>query len=282
MILDTIGYTVPATLEEALTLLREQPDSVAIAGGNGLITQLKRGEATAATLVDLRRLDELRTLAAVGDGRLRIGALTTLSALLADPILRAAHVPGVLADAVSAIGDVQLRNRATIGGTLASAERGSDLSAALLALNASMTVAGHSGRRTLPVEDFLAGGSPLQRGELIVSVDVAPAEQGSAYEKFTDRANLQAICGVAVSVSLSAAGPVRRCRVAVSGAMPFPRRLPEVEDAVVGAALPAVVPPLDPDLFITTANASAQYLSALTRELAERAIRTAVLRAQRL
>jgi carbon-monoxide dehydrogenase medium subunit len=282
MTLDTIDYVVPATLDEALKLLRERPGSVAIAGGNGLITRLKRGEATAAVLVDLRRLDELRTLVSVGDGRLRIGALTTLSGLLADPVLRAAHVPGVLADAVSMIGDVQLRNRATIGGTLASAEPGSDLSAALLALEASMTVAGRAGRRTVPVERFLAGGSPLERGELIVSVDVAPAEPGSAYEKFTDRANLQAICGVAVTVNLSAAGPVRGCRIAVAGAMPFPRRLPEVENAVVGAALPVLVPPLDPGSFLGTAGASAQYLAALTRVLAERAIGTAVERAQRL
>ena len=282
MTLDTIGYAVPATLDEALSLLDEQPGSLAIAGGNGLITRLKRGEATATVLVDLRRLDELRMLAAVGDGRLRIGALTTLAGLLAHPVLRAAHVPGVLSDAVSTIGDVQVRNRATVGGTLASAERGSDLSAALLALDASMTVAGRSGRRTLPVEQFLAGGAPLEHGELIVSVDVAPAEPGSAYEKFTDRANLQAICGVAVTVSLSADGSVQRCRIAVSGAMPFPRRLPEVEDAVVGAALPVVVPALDAELFLSATSASAQYLATLTKVLAERAIRTAVERAQRL
>jgi carbon-monoxide dehydrogenase medium subunit len=187
----------------------------------------------------------------------------------------------VLADAVSAIGDVQARNRATIGGTLASAERGSDLSAALLALDASMIVAGHSGRRTLPVGEYLAGGSPLEPGELIVSVDVAPAEPGSAYEKFTDRASLQAICGVAVTVSLSAGGSVQRCRVAVTGAMPFPRRLAEVENAVVGTALP-VAPALDPGLFLDIAGASAQYLAALTKVLAERAIGTAIERAQRL
>lgn len=281
MTLDTIGYAVPSTLDEALDVLHEQSGSVALAGGNGLIPRLNRGEAGTAMLVDLRRLDELRTVAAVGDGRLRIGALTTLTGLLVDPVLRAAHVPGVLADAVAGIGDVQARNRATVGGTLASAERGSDLSAALLALEASMTLACRSGRRTLTVDQFLSAQSPLRRAELIVSVDIAPAEPGSAYEKFTDRASLQAICGVAVTVSLSATGSVQRCRVAVTGAMPFPRRLPMMEDAVVGSARP-VAPSLDPGLFLNTAGISAQYRAALTTVLAERALGTAIERAKRL
>ncbi|HEY4460523.1 MAG TPA: FAD binding domain-containing protein, partial [Pseudonocardiaceae bacterium] len=203
MILGQIQYTVPDTVDEALTELAQDQNSLVIAGGNGLLTQLKRGELTTPRLVDIGRIAELRGVRVVDEGRLRVGALTTLTDLCIEPVVRTAHMPGVLTDAVDNMGDVQCRNRATVGGTVASAHPGSDLSAALLALDATVCLANQHGRRVVPAAELIAGGGP-DRNDLIVWVEIGPASAGSAYAKFVDRANLHALCGVAVAVTLSA------------------------------------------------------------------------------
>lgn len=274
MIPDAFEYSAPSTLAEAVAVLADGPANQAIAGGNGLLTQLKRGELSVARLVDLRQLDELRGVSVGQDGRLRIGALTTLTALVTDPTVRAAHLPGVLGDAVAVAGDVATRNRATIGGTVASAEPGSDLLAALLALDASVEIAGPDGTRNATIT-----GLTLGRGELISAVTLAPAEPGSAYMRQANRATLHAVCGVAVTVSVGGDGTVASCRIAVTGALPTAQRLSEVENAVVGTSVPVVLPELDLP-FVDDPLASAVYRGHLTKVLAERAFMVAVARAQ--
>lgn len=282
MIAQQFDYTAPSSLADALPALAA-PSSSPIAGGSKLLTRLKRGEASPRTLVDLRGLDELRGIELRGDGRLRIGALTTLTSLVADPTVRAAHLPGALGDAVAATGDVQARNRATVGGTLAAADPGSHLSAALLALDASATIVGQGGERVTTVAALLGGQDALAHGELIRSVDLAPAEPGSAYVNFANRATLQAICGVAVTATLDGSGRLAQCRIAVTGALPAPRRLADVERQLTGSAVPVRMPrlgPLDPG-FVDDHDASAEYRAHLTGVLAERAFVTAIDRARR-
>jgi aerobic carbon-monoxide dehydrogenase medium subunit len=212
-------------------------------------------------------------------GRLRIGALTTLTELLADPAARSAHLPGVLGDAIAVAGDVQARNRATVGGTVASAEPGSDLSAALLVLDATAEVVGQNGARTISVASLFDGKESLAGGELIVAVELAPAEPGSAYVRMANRANLHAACGVAVTVAL-ADGAVAASRIAVTGALATARRLPDMEAEVVGARAPVTVSEPSALSFVDDHLASAAYRSHMTKVLTERAFAVAVERAR--
>ena len=281
MILETFGYTAPTSLSDAVAALAGDPAVCPLAGGDGLITLLKRGQLQPSLLVDLQYLEALRGVHLFGDGKLRIGAMTTLSALLADRAVRLSHLPGVLGDAVAVTGDPQARNRATVGGTLAAGHPGSDLAAAMLALAASANVVGPAGHRSVPVGDLfdIGGTGRLAHGELIVSVDLPPAEPGSGYERLADRATLDAVCGVAATVALASNGTLARCRLAVTGATLFPSRLSELERRLVGAATPVDVPPVTAS-FVDDRRGSAEYRAELTRVLAGRAIARAVARAR--
>jgi carbon-monoxide dehydrogenase medium subunit len=281
MIPDAFEYEAPGSLAEAVAVLADSPTNQAIAGGNGLLTELKRGELHVARLVDLRQLDELRGMSVNDDGRLRVGALTTLTELLNDQTVRAAHIPGALSDALEVAGDVQTRNRATVGGTVASAAQGSDLLAALLVLEATVEIAGPDGKRVTPIGCLLDGSDGLRTGELITAVELAPAEPGSAYLRQANKATLHAVTGVAVTVALAGDGTVASCRVAVTGALPTTQRLSEVEDRLAGGGLPVALgnDPLGPS-FVDDRMASAVYREHLTKVLAERAFAVAVQRAQ--
>ena len=279
MILGQIQYTVPETVDDAITELAQDQNSLVIAGGNGLLTQLKRGELTTPRLVDIGRIAELRGVRVVDEGRLRIGALTTLTDLCIEPVVRTAHMPGVLTDAVDNMGDVQCRNRATVGGTVASAHPGSDLSAALLALDATVCLANQHGRRVVPAAELFADAG-LDRSELITWVEIGPASPGSAYAKFVDRANLHALCGVAVAVTLSADNTIAKAAIAITGALEVPARLTQLERSLVGQSLPATIE-VPADLpYVSSAAAGAEYRAHLATVLAQRAFDSAVQRAQ--
>ena len=280
MILGQISYTVPDTVDEALAELAKDQNSMPIAGGNGLLTLLKRGELTTPRLVDIGRIAELRGVRVVEEeGRLRIGALTTLTDLCIEPVVRTAHMPGVLTDAVDVIGDVQCRNRATVGGTVASAHPGSDLSAALLALDATVCLAGQHGRRVVPAAELFASSGPDQ-GELIIWVEIGPASPGSAYAKFTDRANLQALVGVAVAVTLSADNKIAKASVAITGALEVPTRLAELEQSLIGASLPVTIEVATDLPYVSSAASGPEYRAHMATVLAQRAFDSAVQRAQ--
>ncbi|HEX4722472.1 MAG TPA: FAD binding domain-containing protein, partial [Pseudonocardiaceae bacterium] len=192
----------------------------------------------------------------------------------------AAHIPGVLGDAVDSAGDQQARNRATIGGTLASAAPGSDVSAALLVLEATADIVGPNGSRVATVAGMLDGSESLAPGELITAVTLAPAEPGSAYCRLANRANLHAICGVAVTLAFGRNGAIIRCRVAVTGALSFPQRLTQTEAAVIGAKPPVPLTIQSGLYYVEDSFASAAYREYMTGRLAERAFASAVARAR--
>lgn len=282
MNLSTFDYVAPESLAEAIVVLAEPPASRPLAGGRGLLTELKRSEGRIERLVDLRGIDGLRGVTRLSDGRLRVGALTTLAELIIDPLIRATHVPGVLGDAVPGIEDPQARNRSTVGGTLAAAYPGSDLAAVMLALAASVNCFGPGGERVIPIEDLFSADMQtcLAQGELITSVDIGHSAPGSAYEKFADRATLDAICGVAVTVAPGPDGKLARCRIAVTGATARPRRLVAVERVLTGVSIPVTVPPISElDDAVHDHAASRSYRIHLIRVLAERAFVRAVDRA---
>lgn len=274
MTLTRFDYVSPTTLPDAIGLLSE-PGSLPIAGGHHLLTRLRRREIRVERLVDLTRIADLRGIAGTAGGGVRIGALTTLTELLGKDAGR-----GSLTDALSQLGDRQSRNRATVGGQLASGRPGNDLVAALLTQDTTVSLAGRAGTRQVPLAELLDGPRPaLRPAELIVSIELGPVPAGSGYARMTDRALLEAVCGVAVAVRVGPDGLVEDCRIAAVGATATPGRLATMEASVVGtdgSGIPSS-PPADA-VFLDDRLASGEYRRHMTRMLAGRALALAVAR----
>jgi carbon-monoxide dehydrogenase medium subunit len=284
VILSQFEYVAPRTTEEAVSAL-QQPGSVALAGGHHLLTRLKRREVAAHRLVDLASISALRGAERDPDGGLRIGALTTLTALLA--VSRVDRTEGgtlgAVADAVCRLGDRQSRNRATVGGQLACGRTGNDLAAALMALDATVDLTGPDGERSVPLADLWDAGPRLRLlpAELVTGVHLEragePAGWRSGYARMTARATLEAVCGVAAAVFVGPDGRAERCRVAAVGAMTRPGRLTALEESVVQGAGPDELPaPPDACEFVSDRLASADYRRHMTRILAGRALERAL------
>src|SRR5215470_15069952 len=145
MIPAQFDYAAPATLSEALAALSKNSEAKALAGGHSLLPMMKLRLATPTMLIDLRNVAELRGVSANGGGW-RIGAMTTHAQIAGNASLKGYQA---LIDATSIIGDVQVRNRGTIGGSLAHADPAADLPAVVVALNATLNVAGPNGARSI-------------------------------------------------------------------------------------------------------------------------------------
>jgi carbon-monoxide dehydrogenase medium subunit len=227
------GYTAPTSLSDAVALLSANPSARVIAGGSGLLVGPSRAQAASALLVDLRKIPGLSSIESVGGG-LRIGAMTTLRTLTASDLVRR-QAPG-LAEAVLLTGDAQMRNRATVGGSLAAPTSGdTDLAALLIALGASVEVTGQAGPRTATVEELLAAGSPA-RDEVVTSITIPATPKGSgiAYETQRNPASLTPLVGVAACVTLGADGAIDGARIGLVGATATAVRLSGVEQALKG------------------------------------------------
>lgn len=276
MSLRRVDYLAPTTLDAALVALRE-PGSVALAGGHHLLTRLKRHELTAGRLVDLRGVDALRGVTGTGLGGVRVGALTTLTELLVHPVLRG---PGALDDALSQLGDRQSRNRVTVGGQLACGRPGNDLAAALMALGADVSLVGPAGGRFVLLADLWADRARLAPGELITAVELGSVRTGTGYARMTDRATMEAVCGVAVAVAQGPDGHVAECIVAAVGATDRPGRITAMEQALIGTdgSVPPPAPPADLP-YLDDRKASADYRRYMVGVLAGRALALARTRA---
>lgn len=252
----------PRKLADALAALAASPDARALAGGQSLLPAMKLGLAAPAALVDLSGVAELRGIAA-GGGSLRIGAMTTHAEVAASPEVRRAIA--ALAALADGIGDPAVRERGTIGGSLANNDPAACYPAALLALDGVV----HTDRRRIAAADFLTGlyQTALQPGELITAVEFA-VPQHAGYAKFPQPASRYALVGVFVARS------ARGVRVAVTGAAACAFRSAGLEAALAAdwsaaacarAAVPADA--LNGDL-----HASAAYRAHLIRVLAGRAL----------
>ena len=231
-------YHRAASVDEALALLAQYgDDGKLIAGGHSLLPVMKLRFAQPAHLIDIRRVAELAGIREES-GAVRIGAATTHAAVASSDLIRA-RVP-MLAEAAGRIGDAQVRNMGTIGGSLAHADPAADLPAVTLALGAELRAAGRGGTRTIPIDQFFTGmfSSALAADEVLVEVrvPVMPAQTGGAYEKYPDPASGYAVVGVAVLVTLDGGGMVQRARVAMTGLGPHAVRLTGVEEALVGSS----------------------------------------------
>ncbi|MBI1786705.1 MAG: xanthine dehydrogenase family protein subunit M [Acidobacteria bacterium] len=200
MISQSFEYSAPRTLAEALALLAGG-DAKVLAGGMSLIPMMKLRLAAPGRLVDLSRVPGLTGIREQG-GALHIGAMTTHYEVESSAVLRA-KCP-LLAETASAIGDVQVRNMGTIGGSAAHADPAADYPAALLAVEAKVTLARKGGERTLAFSDFLIDTftTALEPGEILtgVIVPVEPAGAGVSYQKMLQPASGFAIVGVAARV----------------------------------------------------------------------------------
>ena len=267
------AYARPATLDEALSLLADHvADTKVLAGGQSLIPLLKLRLAHPDRLIDIGRLSELRGVCRLDDGGLAVGALTTYAELMASD---ARHY-ALLADALPEIGDVQVRNRGTVGGSLAHADPSSDLPACLLALGAEVVLRSRRGVRTVPVDGFFAG--PFQSGiepdELLTEIRLpAPREDaGSAYASLTQPASGYSMVGVAAVVFAGGGAGI-----GITGVGDHPYRAGAVEAALSAGASPAEAAAHAAD-GITVAgdiHADPGYRRAMATVYTRRAIETA-------
>jgi len=280
-------YHVPSTVAEAVALLgRWQDDAKLISGSQSLVPMMKLRLVQPKHVIDLRKVPGL-TGVSESDGALIIGALTTHRAIETSEIARS-RLP-VLSEAAGGIGDAQVRNLGTIGGSLAHADPAADWPAVTVALDASVKIAGARGERTVPVEQLISGPltTVLEPGEILVQVRIPlpGARSGSAYEKLPHPASRFAIVGAAVAVTLDGKGAVQRARVALTGLGPKVSRASSVEQALQGkatspdslkaaAARAAEGLELRPD-----STGTADYKAHLAAVYTERALRRAVARA---
>lgn len=279
-------YVAPESVEEAVTQLKQSGNANVMAGGLSLLPAMKFHRAAPSMLVDLRKISELRQIKY--GKNLQISAMTTYAEIAADKNIREHY--HALTEAIDNIGDPQVRNRGTIGGSLAYNDPAADLPAAALALEATINVIGSDGTRAIPADEFLLGASKtsLKSDEIISAIDfpASSAESGSAYEKFKNPASGYAICGVAAVVTKASDGTIGKCRVAITGAADHAVRLQKVEAALQGKTLTAdnltaaAGQVGDEGLtFKTDVAASAQYRAHLAQVLIERAFTRAAERA---
>jgi aerobic carbon-monoxide dehydrogenase medium subunit len=280
MIPQEFEYTAPQSLEDTLKLL-DSGDRKVLAGGMSLIPLMKLRLASPAEVIDIGRIPGLNHIVESG-GVVKIGATATHHDIETSPVLRA-KVP-LLAEAASRIGDVQVRNMGTIGGSTAHADPAADYPAALLALEAQVRVASAKGERTIAASDFFrdAFTTALEPGELIVEIQVPVEEsnEGYRYEKVSHPASGFAVVGVAARVKKSG-NKITMARIGVTGMAARPFRARQAETLLGGgsdleAAAAAVVEgeEANADLY-----ASAGYRQHLARVYALRALTTAVSRA---
>lgn len=256
-------YHKPSSVQEATSLLASKEDATVVAGGQTLIPTLKHRLAQPTDLVDLSGVAELKGVKMDGD-TLVIGAMTTHADVAADATVRSA-IPA-LADLADGIGDAQVRNCGTIGGSVSNNDPAADYPAALLALGATVVTT----NRSISADDFFTGmfDTALEPGEIVTEIRF-PKPARAAYAKFPNPASRYAIVGVMVA---EGGGQIR---VAVTGAgQDGVFRATEIEQALSGtfSADAAKAIKLSPDAMSADIHASADYRAHLVSVMASRAV----------
>ncbi len=281
-------YHAPGTVQEALGLLgRLGDDAKLLAGGHSLIPMMKLRLAQPKHIIDMRKISGLSGIKA-DKGALVIGALTTHWQVESSPIVR--EKCPILSDTASVIGDPQVRNLGTIGGSLAHADPAADYPATVTALGAEFVCEGPKGRRTVKVDDWFKGlmHTAVGEDEILIEIRIPawPAGTAGAYMKFPHPASRFAIVGVAAVVTLDGKGVCTKVGVGVTGAGTKAVRAKGVEAAVQGKTLDAATieaaaqkaaegVDVQADL-----QGSVEYKSHLCRVFARRALEAAAKRAR--
>jgi CO/xanthine dehydrogenase FAD-binding subunit len=237
------AYEAPGDLEGALALLSRYGDEAKVlAGGQSLVPLLNLRLANPAYLVDINRIGELAFVRKQG-GTLRIGALTRQAMLERSRVTRASWP--IFRDALRFVAHPQIRNRGTVGGSLAHADPAAELPAVLAALDARVRLESAAGERTLGWRDFFVSflTTALRPDELLTEIEVPalPAGAGTAFVEFARRHGDFGLCGVAAVVVLGDGGHVDRCAIALMAAAPVPVRAEAAEAALAGGSAEASV-----------------------------------------
>jgi aerobic carbon-monoxide dehydrogenase medium subunit len=232
-------YVRPASLQEAYRMLAEAGgEAVPIAGGQSLLAGLNMRLSSPKVLVDIGNLAEL-TGQSYADGMVRLGALTRHRDLLSSAIVRA-HLP-LLAEAAPHIGHIAIRNRGTIGGSLAYADPAAELPACAVALGATLVLGSAKGERQVKAEDFFKGlfETDLRVGELIVEVKFpeVPTGTSTGFAELSRRHGDFALVGVA-ALAILRAGEIESARIVYFGCVDRARVAASVSAALSGAAVP--------------------------------------------
>ena len=238
MIPESFDYQRVSSVSEAISLLQQYGESAKIlAGGHSLIPIMKLRLSTPETLIDIGGIPELKYINDKGD-YLAIGAGTTHWAIESSDLV--SQKAPALSHAAGQIGDVQVRNRGTIGGVLAYSDPQADYPGVVLALDATIVVQGSGGVRTIPVSDYFTGlwETALGEGEILTEVRIPTdsANANSCYLKFPQPASRYPYVGCAVAMSTSG-GNCSDVRVGYSGVGEFAFRDSGVEDSIKGQTL---------------------------------------------
>jgi carbon-monoxide dehydrogenase medium subunit len=280
-------YSAPTSVAEAQRLLkRHGADARLLAGGHSLIPMMKLRLAEPKHVIDLGRIAGL-SYVREQDGGLAIGAMTTYYQIESSALVRNKYQ--ALAEAAGQVADLQVRNKGTIGGSLAHADPGADLPAVVLALEAQLRSAGSSGQQSRNADVFFVGpfSTGLGADEILseVRIQALPAHTGGAYKKFANKASHFAIVGVAAVVTLSG-NRCQRVRIGITGAGSKPTRARDAERALEGKeptadniAQAARQAGQGVD-FLGDIHASEEFRAHLTQVFARRALQEAVSRAR--
>lgn len=276
-------YHRPGSVQEAISLLQENPEAKILAGGHSLLPAMKLRLAEPGAIVDLGSISDLKQLSL--NGGATIGAMCTYDALLNSNELKTTYP--VLHEAAAWVGDVQVRNLGTIGGSAAHADPAADIPAALVVLEAEFVAMGPNGERTIPASEFFLDifTTALEPEEVLTQIKL-PAPEGnvvSAYEKFPHPASGYPVCGVAVVVTRDGSGNVSSARITATGSVYVVTRLTGAEDALTGSSGDASAVEAASERategvseFAGDHYASAEYREHLTKVFVKRALNRAL------
>src|SRR5215210_1105139 len=283
MKLPPFEYACPATILEAASLLAShEGDAKVLAGGQSLVPMLAFRVAAPTLLVDLRKLKDLRKIKIAKDG-VSLGAMVRWRDI--EDNVRLLKAQPLLCAAVEHVAHYQIRNRGTVGGSLAHADPAAELPGIAVTCDAEIEVIGAKGERTVPAAEFFTGAlsTVLADDEVIVELRLPawPAKRRWAFEELSQRRGDFALAGIAAFYDLDAAGKATNAHIGVIGACIRPHRIVQaeralngrkVDEAAIQAAARAAEEALDPP---SDLHASAAYRRSLAGTLLERALERA-------
>jgi carbon-monoxide dehydrogenase medium subunit len=285
-------YFAPKTLKEALKLLEQYRDDYKIiAGGQSLLIMMRQGLIKPKYLIDIKGISELDYIQTDAKKGLRIGALTTHRTIEKSPVIKKSF--GVIAQMENRLASIQTRNWGTIGGNLCHGDPAGDPAPVLIALNASVTIAGMNGERNKSVEDFFLDyfETALEHGELLseIRVPTIPSHTGAAYAKFNVIESDMATVGVAVSITLSSKdGHCQDVRIALANSAPRPMRAKRAEELLRGKKITGNLLKEAGEIAssetepLSDIHASAEYRQELVKVLVKRVGTEALTRAKQV
>ena len=285
MYLPNFEYRRASSISEAISLLKDNQGAKLLAGGHSLLPMMKLRQAAPPMLIDIGRIEALKGINRT-NGTFRIGALSTHSM-----IAEASDLPSALVEAAGNVGDLQVRNRGTIGGNVSHADPASDHPTVLTALGANLIATGPSGERKMAATEFFMAlfTTALREDEVLTVIEV-PAHRrgmGSAYAKMVHPASGYSVLGAAATLTM-ADGRCTSAGVAIGGLTAKATRVPSVETALTGKILDestlaraseAVLDDLNDDL-MGDSYASAEYRRSMAPIYVLRALKSASERAR--